>query len=101
MLARPLLNKMPRIRPRKNASSIRGTAIAAPRIFVRENQLMAKRSEKMWSASKSAPQQRDGCNQKRAMKKSFEIKLGEKRKQTVCGQRLSGPKQDGRKQRAE
>ena len=65
MLVRPLLSKMPRIRPRKNASSIRGTAIAAPRIFVRENQLMAKRSEKMWSASKSAPQQSRGSAAKR------------------------------------
>ena len=51
--------------------------------------------------AKQRPKQKDGCNQKRAMKKSFEIKIGEKGKQTARGQRLRGPKQDGRKQRAE
>src|SRR5713226_938555 len=65
MLVRPLLNKMPRIRPRKNASSIRGTAIEAPIIFIRENQLIAKRSEKRWRAIKSAPQQSRGSAAKR------------------------------------
>src|SRR6266571_2574195 len=65
MLAQPLLNKMPRIRPRKNASSIRGAAIEAPIIFVRENQLIAKRSEKICRASKSAPQQSRGSAAKK------------------------------------
>ncbi len=51
--------------------------------------------------AKQRPEQKDGCNQKRAMKKSFKIEIAEKRKQTMCGQRLRGPKQDGRKERAE
>ena len=52
------------------------------------------------NGAKQRPEQKDGCNQKRAMKKSFEIEIAEKRKQTMCGQRLSGPKQGGREQRA-
>ena len=53
------------------------------------------------NGAKQRPKQKDSCNEKGAMKESFKIELGEKRKQTVRGQRLPGPKQDGRKQRAE
>ncbi len=36
--------------------------------------------------AKQRPKQKNGCNQKRPMKKSFEIEIAEKRKQTVRGQ---------------
>src|ERR1700682_365665 len=57
---RPVLRRMPRTSPRKNISSITGTAIEAAITFEKPGQLITPRREKIGDTSKIAPQQRRG-----------------------------------------
>src|SRR6266581_1000434 len=65
MYLRLLLNKMPSAHPRKKVSSIAGTTTEAPTIFASATQVIVRRSEYMWSASNSAPQQNRGIAAKK------------------------------------
>src|SRR5438552_9815432 len=47
------------------------------------------------------PKQNQGCNQKRAMKESFEIELCQRWKKIMCREQFSYPEQNGRKQPAD
>ena len=51
--------------------------------------------------AKQWPKQNQGCNQKRAMKKSFEIEPGQRWKNIMRRQPVRRPEQNRRKQRAE
>src|SRR5207244_11666787 len=64
MYRRPVFRRTPRMRPRKNASSIIGTATEAAATFVTPVQLIAARVENIGVARRTAPQQSRGMSDK-------------------------------------
>src|SRR5438094_7378613 len=65
MYWRPVLSKTPRIIPRKNVSSIKGTVIEAASILPNRTQAKVWRNEYTLSAMSKTPQHTRGINDRR------------------------------------
>ena len=76
MYCRPVFNRTPRTIPRKKASSISGTAIAAPSILLNRTQAKLCRNAYTSNAISKAPQQSRGIAERRIPAKTSRLQRG-------------------------